>query len=271
VQPQIGSTQGGTIVTLTGVGFGSDESLVSISFNSKEATILSVTPSQITFSTPAGTNNVTVNVSVNQVTSTFFYSYSEGIQLITLSYIIAVTPIVTEISPLIGTVIGRTTITILGSEFSASIADISVQLGDYPCIVTSTSTTSITCHTDGNLPGNYSVAVQIAGKGLAEGDFIFNFVFGIKFALYLFVIALEIQYVSQTSGSMNGGSLIHIQGNGFVVGKTVAYVKLGPDQLCDIITSNFTYTKKINYLISIVTLFAQLLSAFKENTRFLSN
>ena len=52
---------------------------------------------------------------------------------------------------------------------------------------------------------------------------------------------VEVTSISENEGSIAGGSLLHIQGKGFVVGGTKAYVKLGPDQLCDVITANYTY------------------------------
>ena len=70
--------------------------------------------------------------------------------------------------------------TITGTGFSTKIEDITVLFGEFPCVVTSASLTSITCRADGNVPGNYSVSVLIQGKGYASGDFVFNYVFGTK-------------------------------------------------------------------------------------------
>jgi len=83
----------------------------------------------------------------------------------------ASTPLLTEISPRFGTVVGGTDVVFTGTGFTDTVKDISIVIDGIVCAVSKASKTSITCKT-GKRPGlpATSLVINIAGKGLVSNN-----------------------------------------------------------------------------------------------------
>ncbi|XP_045124918.1 fibrocystin-L-like [Portunus trituberculatus] len=85
------------------------------------------------------------------------------------TYQVALTPIVTNVSPQRGGTAGGTTLTITGTGFESS--GNTVTIGGSECVVSSQGPESITCVTEAHQgPGQFPVQVTVPGKGLATTD-----------------------------------------------------------------------------------------------------
>ena len=69
-------------------------------------------------------------------------------------------------SPRYGTVVGGTSVTFTGTDFSATASDYTIMIDKVACTVTAATTTSVTC-TTGSRPGlhNSTLTIEIANVG----------------------------------------------------------------------------------------------------------
>lgn len=137
------------------------------------------------------------------------------------------TPVFTSVSPQRGP--AGTEITLTGSGFSSSVAEVNVTIGGITCHVTSASSSSITCVTGQSIGGSQEIIVVIGDKGVAKpasGKVLFTYP----------VIVNEIQ---PGRGSCGGGTVVTLKGNGFGVTFNVSRVLIG-GSICNIIHSNLT-------------------------------
>lgn len=137
------------------------------------------------------------------------------------------TPALTSVSPQRGA--PGTEITLTGSGFSSSVAEVNVTIGGITCHVTSASLSSITCVTGQSIGGSQEIIVLIADKGVAKpasGKVLFTYP----------VIVNEIQ---PRRGSSGGGTVVTLKGNGFGATLNISRVLIG-GSICNIIHSNLT-------------------------------
>lgn len=82
-------------------------------------------------------------------------------------YDAVVTPLLTKISPRFGSVLGGTTVTLTGENFSAT-ASTSVYFDNRECVVSSQTSTEIVCVTSDKpyVPGDPTTEIEIEGMGL---------------------------------------------------------------------------------------------------------
>jgi hypothetical protein len=78
ITPSSGTIAGGNPVTITGAGFGTDLSHVTVKFGATTATIRSVSDAQLVVTAPAGSGTVTVAVTVNGISAMPSGSYTYG-------------------------------------------------------------------------------------------------------------------------------------------------------------------------------------------------
>ncbi|XP_071828580.1 fibrocystin-L-like isoform X3 [Apostichopus japonicus] len=115
------------------------------------------------------------------------------------------TPTVTAVSPSAGNGCDNTSITLSGTSFSESYWENFVMVGDEECVVTNSTTTSITCTVGIATAGYYNVSVMVEGKGYAthpDGAVEFEH-------------ELKITSFSPSEGSNAGGTEVTIEGCGF--------------------------------------------------------
>ena len=150
ISPVIGSTAGGTLVTINGDGFMDKLSVVLI--GSATYTNGTVSSSQITIETVACSNgNNALSVYVNNV---------KAVCGATCSYQCAdsVTPVVNSVTPL--QISGSGSITISGSLFGSDASKLNVNIGGQNCAVTSASDSTVVCSLNGLPLGKQLLSVN---------------------------------------------------------------------------------------------------------------
>ena len=122
VAPSSGSTEGGTIITLSGNGFTTN--LTSILLDGTTCDIETLTPSEVKCKTRQhdAQDNVAITVSIQSGGATITFTGS-----VTFNYTSSVTPTVTAVSPVNGT--GGDSVTISGSRFSTTSTENIVTIG----------------------------------------------------------------------------------------------------------------------------------------------
>jgi hypothetical protein len=194
VSPASGTNEGGTRVTITGTGFVSPVQVLfgtgtsASSFNGVEATVVSVTPTQIVAVTPAahgfGQNltNQVVDVLVKEVNSGF-----SGVGSQQFKYGSKV--IITSMSTGSGSYLGGTRLTIFGSGFEGPVAvsftfnNPNVSVAQTPLavsgteiqIITSPAPLPTTCPANGLISSSSVTVVNINTGDSASAPIGFNF------------------------------------------------------------------------------------------------
>ncbi|KAL3886654.1 hypothetical protein ACJMK2_026634, partial [Sinanodonta woodiana] len=205
--PQMGSTEGGTSVTIQGSGFGNDVGAVLVTIGGYACEINNMTYSEIMCETQSGsegTESLVVQVSINSRQLTAVCQTTTNICKYT--YATDQTPTVYSVSPT--SVTGPTTLTITGSRFGTNPVNVVVTIGGEPCNVITVTETSMTCSFTSAPVGVNSVIVKVIDMGKASGS------------LQVQSIAV-LSSISPSQGSIHGGTVLTISGNGFVVNNTV--------------------------------------------------
>jgi CHU_C Type IX secretion signal domain/IPT/TIG domain len=124
----------GTAVTITGTNFSATSTNNAVSFfNSKTATVTTSTPITIDTSVPVGATTGKISITANCVTVQSTTNFTVGAALL---------PTITSFAPFSGPV--GTTVTITGTNFSATAASNTVKFNGTTAAVSASSTTSIT-------------------------------------------------------------------------------------------------------------------------------
>lgn len=137
----------------------------------------------------------------------------------------ALAPVITSAVSGMLKVTGGDVLHIQGSALdSTSGGNPTVLIGGKNCTVLNSSATEIFCSTPSNPPGKHVLAVTVAGKGLAEhADPMLEYV-------------LAVNRVSPNQGSVLGGTVVRLEGTGFVQNASKMHVSIGGKK-CDIISS----------------------------------
>jgi large repetitive protein len=192
ISPIAGPLGGGTLVTLTGMGF---TGATAVMFGTNPATSVTVvSASTITALSPAGTGSVAVTVigpggtSATSPADVFTYQAA---------------PTVTGISPTAGPLVGGTPVTITGTGFTRATA---VDFGMKPATnVTVVSDTTITADSPAGTAGTVDVTVTAPG-GMSTPVIVDQFTY---------VAAPIVSVVSPNHGPAAGDTLVTITGTGF--------------------------------------------------------
>ncbi|XP_048575327.1 fibrocystin-L-like isoform X2 [Nematostella vectensis] len=196
VSPNRGSTSGGTVITLTGQSFGTTLSTVSVSIGGSACTVIEVSITSLRCRTSArAAGVVTVSATVSGVTASKDSAFT---------YDAALTPTVTDITPISGKVTGGTNLTITGTDFGTD-SGVKIMIGAKECVRISNTDTQIKCTVPMSEAGSFPITIEIPNKGfsLIPGEFA-NFEYKLK-----------ITSISPQSGSMAGGTELTINGEGF--------------------------------------------------------
>lgn len=168
ISPSSGSTEGKTVVVVSGNGFVVNKTEVIIDGNQCE--IVAVMLTSIECLTPAGTDGAkTVTVISNGVTYT---------QTLTFTYGLAMTPSVTSISPSSGQ--SGDTVTITGTKFDTVTGNNVVKVGGATCAVSSATSTSVMCTLGVQSPGQYDVMVNVNPMGRAGSSVQFTYAMSVS-------------------------------------------------------------------------------------------
>lgn len=208
VSPSVGSTTGYTRLLLSGSGLTAGTVIVAgypciTVFSNYTHIICDTSPS------PPQTGNVAVQVGgISSLCSTdcsFIYSTS-------------LVPTVSSISP--SSVSGnQTTVLVSGSGFGSNLKDLMVYADNFILEVSNVTDSNLTLLV-GPLPaGPHTLRVVVMSKGLASGN--------------AKLTSLALASLQPSSGSLAGGTLLTITGNGFVTGNTSVMLGSYP---CTIVT-----------------------------------
>lgn len=195
--PASGSLAGNTKVTLTGAGFTSGEVEVKIGLSVCEiesfsyTEIICITPAQ----SSASTEEITVTIggfpATCKVGGGCNYDYADGS-----------TPKITAINPTSGT---SATLTVTGENLGTDKTKLSLKVGESDCVVQDGLTnTQAECVLDSSAAGDNAVTLekQDAGSAVISNSVSFS---GTP----------TLDSVSPTTGSVDGGTLLTLIGNGF--------------------------------------------------------
>jgi hypothetical protein len=193
ITPTGGPATGGTMVTISGLGF---TDATAVEFGTTPATTFTlVSASAITAESPAGTG--TVDVTVTTPGGTSAASASDRF---------AYAPTVSAISPAAGPTGGGTLVTITGTGFAGATE---VIFGTTPGTIVTVSPTTITAYSP---PGtNYACVTVTTPSGTSASA---------PADIFTYVAAPTVSGLSPASGSIGGGTLVMITGTGFL-GATV--------------------------------------------------
>ncbi|MCA1811102.1 MAG: IPT/TIG domain-containing protein, partial [Halobacteriales archaeon] len=220
VSPSSGSTNGGTVLNITGGGF-VQGAIVQLIQGSTTATLtnLVVTPSNIRGTTPPTPTQAPGSFQV-RVTNPDSSSTLSGASF---TYTAAALPAVTGFSPIQGPSTGGTTILISGSSFSTAVKPF-VTVAGVPAVVQSATATSIVAVTSArddiehkSSSGNVEVT-NPDGSAKAVSSQPFNYVRGSPPIL---------RTISPTTGDANGGAAFTLTGDNLVPGAIVKFLPSG--------------------------------------------
>jgi IPT/TIG domain-containing protein len=231
ISPASGPISGGTSVTITGTGFvpGSTVSFIEESGGTPAsdnevlvvpASSVTVTSStSITATAPAAIEGSTYFVTVTTLKGTSAYGSND-----VFSYT-PVAPVITAISPNVGTIAGGTSVTITGSGFlTGSVVRFVQESNGTPggatlpgAYVNVLSSTSMTVVSPGVTSGTtYFITVKTpSGTSPTSGNDIFTYS----------PLVPTVSAVSPNAGPNAGGTSFVVTGTGFVTGATVTFVR----------------------------------------------
>ena len=195
--PSIGATTGGTSITITGSGF---VAATTVTVGGTACTTVTVNnPSEIICVTPAGASGGANVVVTNPDTQSATQA---------LGFVYTVPPTVAGIVPSNGLASGGTSVTITGTGF---LPNATVDLGGASCTISLINTTQISCTTTARAGGvvNVNVTNPDGQTGsLATG--------------YTYDPPPTINTVTPIGGPLAGGTVITIDGSGYVFGITAS-------------------------------------------------
>ena len=201
---------GNTQITITGDGFGTDTTQISVKAGDEVFVVTQVTDTTITCdipSLPVGVHDLKVNVRGKGNTAD---QVSINSQLI-----------VTGISPSEGSTEGGTSITVNGSGFNAT--DISVQIGSEECSVDSVTASQIVCTTGPSTSGAFTITVTSGDASDTSQT-------------YTHSPALTPSVTSISSQSGGNGDTLTITGSGFSANHSLNTVLIGETE-CEVTSS----------------------------------
>ncbi|XP_076961678.1 fibrocystin-L [Callospermophilus lateralis] len=209
VLPSTGSTTGMTRVTIKGSGFAASSACVEVFMGHFPCKVLTVNYTVIECETsPAPQQLVHVDLLIHgvpaQCQGNCSFSYSETI-----------TPYITGIFP--NSIEGSVNVLIEGEGLGTVLEEIAVFVGNQQFRVTHVNEKNITVFMTSLPAGPHSLRVVVGSKGLALGN--------------LTLSSLAIASVSPKSGSIGGGTILRITGNGFYPGNTTVTVGEHPCQI----------------------------------------
>jgi len=201
VTPAIGSTSGGTSVTITGTGFNS-VGTTQVTFGGIAGTSVHVVnPTTITVTTPAHVAGA-VNIVVTDPDS------NTGTLANGFTYVVP--PVFSSILPNSGTTLGGTAVTITGSGFVTGSPLAVTISGNRASDVVFGSSTSITAVTPAGTAGSTWVNITNGDGGIVNTS-----------AAYTYIAPPVFTSISPASGTTLGGTAVTITGSDFVAGSSL--------------------------------------------------
>ncbi|MEM7164086.1 MAG: IPT/TIG domain-containing protein [Planctomycetota bacterium] len=217
--PAVGSTDGGTNVTLTGTNFFAGATVFFDGVPAPTATVDSLT--QISCTTPAGMSG----------TVTIVVQNSDGrVADLAAAFTFEGDPVITSLFPTGGDTAGATTVTIDGSGFEPAV---DVYFDAVLATVTAATSTQIICQTPPGAAGAVDVRVVNPG-GL--------FVDEVDGYTYMAIPDPTVSTFTPDDGPTAGGTEVSITGSGFVAGAVVTFDGIAATTVTVVSTTEITVT-----------------------------
>ena len=220
IAPTGGPPAGGTAVTIAGTGF---QSGAMVTFGGTAATVLTVTATTITATTPAHAAGSVAVVVTNPDTQS---------GTVPGGYLYAVGPNPTSIAPIGGPPAGGTAVTITGTGFQSGAM---VTFGGAAATVLTVTATTITATTPAHAAG--SVAVVVTNPDTQSGTVPGG---------YLYAVAPSVTKVNPIGGPLAGGTSVTITGTGFQSGATVTFGTVPATNVVFVNSNQITATTPAN-------------------------
>ncbi|XP_068250285.1 fibrocystin-L-like [Palaemon carinicauda] len=231
IAPATGGTGGGYPVVVSGSGFPVDLdgwSGNSVSLGRVVCDVTAADASSVTCTAPAGSAGlVDVAVSIGDQTA----SLTSG-----FTYDSALSASITSVSPT-STFLGGSELSITGTGFGDGTIGY-VNVGSEVCAPVSWTDTLITCTLPSNNPGVHAVSVYTGSQGFASGSASVTYTF-------------KVTGSSATTGSVFGGTILVIDGEGFGTDCSLLDVEIGEKMLCDVLECTNVQITCITRLVSV--------------------
>ncbi|XP_056273684.1 fibrocystin-L-like [Pseudoliparis swirei] len=193
--PLSGSVAGGTVLTVTGFGFGEN---AAVTVGGDECAVVDASYTELRCRTPPGTagpQSVTVTVGNTSQTAGSSFTFDDKL-----------TARISGLSPRTTTVIGREVLTVQGSNLGGRDDDGGVFVGGKECETVQWAAATVTCRLPVLPPGTHKVDVRLGDSGNPQiSD-------GVKATIEYI---LEVYSVSPQLGSLMGGTMLTVAGSGF--------------------------------------------------------
>ncbi|XP_051791551.1 fibrocystin-L-like [Erpetoichthys calabaricus] len=189
LSPNSGSILGGTTLLITGNGFYPNYTTVTV--GGILCAITNITTSEVKCTTAANNQgNANVNIQVlSTVYPPLYFMYSMDS-----------TPVISSVDPSTGS--SGTTISISGSGFGTVADDIVVTIGGTPCALLEVNDTEVQCTLGSHSGGSFVITLLHVMKGYATSSVSFSY-------------KLDLKSVTPSQGSIGGGAILQLTGDGF--------------------------------------------------------
>nr|XP_034372677.1 fibrocystin-L [Arvicanthis niloticus] len=167
IYPRQGSFGGGQTLTVTGMGFDPWNSTILVCDSECAVDKLRSDSTMLFCETPPNNGK-----GPDQVCGVSVVNRKDSSQsTMVFTYILTLTPLVTEISPRRGSTAGATRLTVTGSGFSDNTQDVQVTIANSKCDVQYSNKTHIICITSAHTPSGWApVHVNIKNIGMAKSE-----------------------------------------------------------------------------------------------------
>ncbi len=215
VEPDEGSTVGGTSVKIKGTGFLKGST---VKIGAAATSVVWVSETELTAKTAAGAAGEDEVVVTDEIAT----SASSGVMF---TYVTP--PTVTKVEPAVGSTLGGTSVTIKGTGFAEGTK---VTIGKAVASLKIESETEIVAKTAAGAAGKDEVVASYANGVVSTGG-----------ASFTYIAPPVVTSVSPAEGSTAGGTSVKIKGTGFLKGSTV---KIGGAATSVVVVSETEITAK---------------------------
>ena len=206
VDPGSGSTLGGTLVTLTGLGFQTGVEIVVGTTKATEVTVESGT--KLTFKTPTGAAGPAAVTAINP---------DKAQHVLSGGFVYIAPPKIVAVFPTLGPETGGTVVTIQGEAFVQGVKGSKVEVGGKAVAEGDLTIKSAEIIQIKTPPGSGPAAIKVINP---DGQF------AVKSGAFVYipvVAAPKITYTLPKFGPTSGGTLVSVYGQGFMEGMQVAF------------------------------------------------
>ncbi|XP_048777455.2 fibrocystin-L-like isoform X3 [Ostrea edulis] len=215
ITPTSGSLAGGSRLTVAGSGF-SPTAVVAV--NTDTCTVVTATTSEIVCLTPSASTPGSASVTLAQAGTTLTASQQ-------FNYDAALTANINSVSPSSSSVTGGGTLVLQGTGFgSTQPAGTTLVIGSEPATIISYSDTQVEATLPAQAAGDHVIKFSVGNNGYAANSA------STKSIAY----RLKVTNISPRSGSLYGGTIVTVTGQGF--GNTASNIKANMGSYkCDVV------------------------------------